>query len=66
MAKKRTKLTNHGQPWNRLEVKALKAASKAEVPMKQLVRDFGRTQAALRAKASVLGFGLGHRQWQSW
>jgi hypothetical protein len=30
--------------------------------MQQLVKEFGRTSAALRAQAGLLGIGLGHLQ----
>jgi hypothetical protein len=60
MRKKNIK--NHRLPWTKDELKALQAHSKARTPMQQLVKEFGRTSAALRAQAELLGIGLGHLQ----
>jgi len=60
MRKKDIKI--HRLPWTKDELKALKAHSEARTPMKKLVKEFKRTSTALRARAGLLGIGLGHLQ----
>ena len=55
-------IKNHRLPWTKNELTALKAHSEARTPMKKLVKEFKRTSTALRARAELLGIGLGHLQ----
>ena len=58
-------MKNHREPWTKAELQALKKHSKEGTPMKRLAKEFGRTQAALRAQAHKLGIGLGQQQWRA-
>jgi hypothetical protein len=62
--KKKSALLNHshGKLWTKGEVKLLKQHSKRGTRMDVLTMEFGRTPAALRNKAALEGFGLGHQQ----
>ena len=54
------KMTSHGSPWTKEDVKALKAHSKSRTPVAQIAKEMKRTEGALRRKAGILGIGLGH------
>lgn len=44
------------------DLKALKAHSKARTPVKKVAKELKRTIPALRAKAHLMGIGLGHQR----
>nr|WP_312016886.1 hypothetical protein [Bradyrhizobium liaoningense] len=48
--------------WTTADIKELKAHSKARTPVVKLAKMTKRTEGALRQKALVLGFGLGHQR----
>lgn len=48
--------------WTAADIKVLKAHSKARTPVVKIAKMTKRTEGALRQKALVLGFGLGHQR----
>jgi hypothetical protein len=48
--------------WTRIDVKELKAHSKARTPVIKISKLTKRTIGALRQKALLLGIGLGHQR----
>jgi hypothetical protein len=50
------------KPWNKDEVRTLKAYSKAKTPVVKISREMKRTIGALRQQALRLGIGLGHQR----
>jgi hypothetical protein len=48
--------------WTKVDVKELKAHSKARTPVAKISKETKRTIGALRQKALTLGFGLGHQR----
>ena len=48
--------------WTKVDVKELKAHSKARTPVAKISKETKRTIGALRQKALILGFGLGHQR----
>ncbi|WP_201263792.1 hypothetical protein [Bradyrhizobium canariense] len=48
--------------WTAADIKDLKAHSKARTPVVKIAKMTKRTEGALRQKALVLGFGLGHQR----
>nr|CUT16764.1 hypothetical protein CDS [Bradyrhizobium sp.] len=59
MAKK-TKVIR--REWTKADIKDLKAHSKARTPVVKIAKMTKRSEGALRQKALVLGFGLGHQR----
>lgn len=49
-------------PYSKDDVKALKAHSRARTPVGRIAKEMKRTIPALRAKAHLLGIGLGENQ----
>ena len=60
MAKKSKKAVR--VPYSKDDVKALKAHSRARTPVDKVAKQMKRTIPALRAKAHLLGIGLGENQ----
>ena len=60
MAKKAKKLAR--REWTKDDVKELKAHSKARTPVVKIAKMSKRTIGALRAKAVMMGIGLGHQR----
>jgi hypothetical protein len=56
-AKKRIRIV-----YTKVEVRELRAHSKARTPVKKIVKAMKRSEASLRQKALALGIGLGHRR----
>jgi hypothetical protein len=56
------RMTAHGAPWTKEDVRELKAYSKARTPLPEIEKKMKRTERALRRKAGILGIGLGHRR----
>jgi hypothetical protein len=50
------------KPWTKEDVRTLKAHSKARTPVTKVSKVMKRTVGALRRRAGILGFGLGHRR----
>jgi hypothetical protein len=48
--------------WTKADIKDLKAHSKARTPVVKIAKMTKRSEGALRQKALVLGFGLGHQR----
>ena len=48
--------------WTAAELRSLKKHSKERTPVAKVSKEMKRTVAALRVKASQLGFGLGHQR----
>jgi hypothetical protein len=48
--------------WTAAELRSLKKHSKDKTPVAKVSKEMKRTVAALRVKASQLGFGLGHQR----
>ncbi|MGY2937440.1 hypothetical protein ACVWZ6_007042 [Bradyrhizobium sp. GM6.1] len=48
--------------WTAADIKDLMAHSKARTPVVKIAKMTKRTEGALRQKALVLGFGLGHQR----
>ena len=48
--------------WTAAELRSLKKHSKDRTPVTKVSKEMKRTVAALRMKASQLGFGLGHQR----
>jgi hypothetical protein len=48
--------------WTKVDVKELKAHSKARTPVTKISKETKRTIGALRQKALHLGIGLGHQR----
>ncbi|WJR82085.1 hypothetical protein [Bradyrhizobium sp. NP1] len=48
--------------YTRDDVKMLKAHSKARTPVVKVAKQMKRSVSALRAKAHLLGIGLGHQR----
>ena len=48
--------------WTAAELRSLKKHSKDRTPVAKVSKEMKRTVAALRVKASQLGFGLGHQR----
>ena len=61
MAKKKE---NHRRIWTESDLRDLKRHSRERTPMNRVVKEMQRTVAALRWKASQMGFGLGQQQRQ--
>ena len=60
MAKKAKKVMR--REWTKEDIKELKTHSKAKTPVVKISKATKRTIGALRAKAVVLGIGLGHQR----
>jgi hypothetical protein len=60
MAKKSKKKLRRS--WSEIEIRELKAYSKARIPVKTISKRTKRTVGALRQKAFALGIGLGHER----
>ncbi|MET3991623.1 hypothetical protein ABID65_003263 [Bradyrhizobium sp. S3.9.2] len=60
MAKKTKKTVR--REWTKADIKELRAHSKARTPVVKISKMTQRTEGALRQKALVLGFGLGHQR----
>jgi len=60
VAKKAKKFAR--REWTKDDVKELKAHSKARTPVVKIAKMSKRTIGALRAKAVMMGIGLGHRR----
>lgn len=58
--KKTTKRTR--REWTVSDMRALKRHSKDRTPVAKISKEMKRTVGALRQKALVLGFGLGHQR----
>jgi hypothetical protein len=58
MAKKMKKRVR--REYTSADVKELRAHSKARTPVAKIAKQMKRTEASLRQKALMLGFGLGH------
>ena len=56
------KTSAHRTPWTKEDVRELKAHSKARTPLPEIAKKMKRTERALRRKAGILGFGLGHNR----
>ncbi|ARQ95388.1 hypothetical protein [Bradyrhizobium phage BDU-MI-1] len=56
------KKTTARRSYTKDDLKALKAHSKARTPIIKISREMKRTIPALRAKAHLLGIGLGHQR----
>ena len=56
------KKTGRGTPWTNKDVRVLTAHSKSGTPLAVIAEKMKRTEGALRAKAGILGIGLGHRR----
>ncbi|HJY90356.1 MAG TPA: hypothetical protein VJ255_08755 [Candidatus Acidoferrum sp.] len=48
--------------WTAADLRSLKKHSKDRTPVAKVSKEMKRTVAALRVKASQLGFGLGHQR----
>jgi hypothetical protein len=48
--------------WTAADLQSLKKHSKARTPAAKVSKELKRTVAAIRAKASQLGIGLGHQR----
>jgi hypothetical protein len=48
--------------WTAADLRSLKKHSKDRTPVAKVSKQMKRTVAALRVKASQLGFGLGHQR----
>lgn len=48
--------------FTKLEVKALRAHSKARTPVAKISKEMKRSIGSIRQKALKLGFGLGHQR----
>jgi hypothetical protein len=48
--------------WTATDLRSLKKHSKDRTPVAKVSKEMKRTVAALRVKASQLGFGLGHQR----
>jgi hypothetical protein len=48
--------------WTAADMRSLKKHSKDRTPVAKVSKEMKRTVAALRVKASQLGFGLGHQR----
>jgi len=48
--------------WTAADLRSLKKHSKDRAPVAKVSKEMKRTVAALRVKASQLGFGLGHQR----
>ncbi|WP_246649272.1 hypothetical protein [Bradyrhizobium canariense] len=48
--------------WTSADLRALKVHSKHRTPVVKIAKEMKRTEGALRQKALVLGFGLGHQR----
>ncbi|MET4520009.1 hypothetical protein ABIB83_004653 [Bradyrhizobium sp. I1.8.5] len=59
MAKKKKVIRRE---WTKADIKDLKAHSKARTPVVKIAKMTKRSEGALRQKALVLGFGLGHQR----
>ena len=59
MSKKKTPTR---RPWNKEDVRELKAHSKARTPVMEVAKAMKRTEGAVRQKAKTVGIGLGHRR----
>ena len=61
MAKKKhpSKPSNHRKKWTKTEDRKLKKDAKDDVPVTKMVKEFKRTEAAIRARAAVLKTSLG-------
>lgn len=57
---KKTKVIR--REWTKADIKDLKAHSKARTPVVKIAKMTKRSEGALRQKALVLGFGLGHQR----
>jgi hypothetical protein len=60
VAKKAKKVVR--REWTKEDIKELKTHSKAKTPVVKISKATKRTIGALRAKAVVLGIGLGHQR----
>jgi len=60
VAKKAKKVVR--REWTKEDIKELKTHSKAKTPVAKISKATKRTIGALRAKAVVLGIGLGHQR----
>jgi hypothetical protein len=60
MAKKAKKVSR--REYTKLDVKELRAHSKAKTPVAKIAKQMKRTEASLRQKARSLGIGLGHQR----
>ena len=59
-AKKNRKLVR--RQWTKVDIRELKAHSKARTPVSKISKETKRTVGALRQKALNLGIGLGHQR----
>ncbi|MCC8975355.1 hypothetical protein [Bradyrhizobium brasilense] len=62
MAKKAAKKSVKRREWTAVDVKELKAHSKARTPVTKISKLTKRTVGSLRQKALNLGIGLGHQR----
>jgi hypothetical protein len=58
MAKKAKKVVR--REWTKVDVKELRAHSKAKTPVAKIVKQTKRSEGSLRQKALMLGIALGH------
>jgi len=59
MAKKTKRIV---RPYTKIDVKELRAHSKARTPVTKIAKQMKRTEGSLRQKALALGIRLGHRR----
>ena len=59
---KRTNKKQTRREWTAADLRSLKKHSKDRTPVAKVSKEMKRTVAALRVKASQLGFGLGHQR----
>jgi hypothetical protein len=62
IAKRKAGKKARRKPYTKDDIRALKAHSKARMPVAKVARQMKRSPAALRNKATQLGIGLGHRR----
>ena len=60
--KRFNKKMQHRREWTAADLRSLKKHSKDRTPVAKVSKEMKRTVAALRVKASQLGFGLGHQR----
>jgi hypothetical protein len=61
-AAKKTAFKRTRVEYTKVDVRELRAHSKARTPVKKIAKAMRRSEASLRQKASALGIGLGHRR----